>query len=293
MIALDDVAPARAAENNGLKRPQLARLARAATCALHDELILFPKPGLVSLRDNGSHQDMAASTFMRSLFALRHYFLRITEAGARKAGFPSLVGLGICAEDAMMRATNGINTHRGAIFSLGLLSAAAGDLTQHGQPLTPQAIRNQLLAQWGGDLRARCHTGSHSKGSQAARQFGLRGASEEAALGFPVLFEVTLPSLQKALAQGLPMQAAQLQALFHTIASLDDTNLANRGGLQGLRWAQAQAQKFLLKGGMGQDNGWEQARAMHTAFMERRLSPGGSADLLACACWVMRIGEAP
>ena len=116
-------------------------------------------------------------------------------------------------------------------------------------------------------------------------------AREEAALGFPVLFEVTIPALLRARDQGMSLQYAQLQALFHTMAALDDTNLVSRGGMDGLRWVQAQARSFLAEGGMAHADGEARACAMHAAFVARHLSPGGSADLLAAACWAIRIGE--
>ncbi|HWW69324.1 MAG TPA: triphosphoribosyl-dephospho-CoA synthase, partial [Duganella sp.] len=101
-------------------------IARLAVGSLYAELCLYPKPGLVSLVDSGSHRDMNAATFMRSLFSLRHYFRSICLAGLIGAPFARLKQLGIEAETAMLKATRGVNTHRGAIFSLGLLCAAAG-----------------------------------------------------------------------------------------------------------------------------------------------------------------------
>src|SRR5436190_15089025 len=100
-------------------------IGRVALRSLHAELVLYPKPGLVSLRDNGAHRDMTAATFMRSLFALRHYFGTIALAGMNAAKMSELRRLGIIAEARMLHATGGINTHRGAIFAVGLLSAAA------------------------------------------------------------------------------------------------------------------------------------------------------------------------
>jgi hypothetical protein len=100
-------------------------VARLAVRSLHEELCLYPKPGLVSLVDTGSHDDMDAVTFMRSLFSLRHYFKKICLAGWDNAPFAQLKQLGIAAEAAMLKATRGINTHRGAIFSLGMLCATA------------------------------------------------------------------------------------------------------------------------------------------------------------------------
>ena len=102
------------------------RIARLALRSLYRELALYPKPGLVSFRDNGAHQDMDATTFVRSLFSLRGYFVAIATAGMLAAKFNELQQLGIAAESRMLRATRGINTHRGAIFSQGILAAAAG-----------------------------------------------------------------------------------------------------------------------------------------------------------------------
>ncbi|MEX8517365.1 MAG: triphosphoribosyl-dephospho-CoA synthase MdcB [Leptothrix sp. (in: b-proteobacteria)] len=275
---------------------RLQRIGRAATVALYEELALYPKPGLVSFIDTGSHTDMDASTFMRSLFALRHYFVQITRLGARAASFSVLEQLGIDAEHRMLRATAGINTHRGAVFSLGLLCAAAGRLAASGTPQQPAALRASLLHHWGPALQtratqARDHSHSHSNGQCAARRHGLRSVGEAAANGFPVLFDVAVPALQQALADGLDDRAAKLQTLFHILAVLDDTNLAHRGGLAGLRFAQRRAADFLAAGGAARPDALAHAEAIHHDFVARRLSPGGGADVLAAACWVHRIGQ--
>src|SRR5450830_1577900 len=112
------------------------KMAREAVRSLYQELVLYPKPGLVSLVDNGSHQDMDAATFMRSLFSLRRYFLAIAEAGARGAPFSLLKQLGVQAERRMLSATGGVNTHRGAIFSLGMLCAAVAWSRAQGMTLS-------------------------------------------------------------------------------------------------------------------------------------------------------------
>lgn len=272
---------------------RLQAIGRAATVALYDELALYPKPGLVSFIDTGSHADMDASTFLRSLFALRHYFVRITEAGAQHAPFATLERLGLAAEARMLRATGGINTHRGAIFNLGMLCAAAGHLHAEGTTPTPARLRTTLRDGWGEALRQRCgHTGA-SNGQRVAQQFGLRSAGDEAALGMPVLFEVAVPALQAARAEGLPPRDARLQTFFHVMATLDDTNLAHRGGLAGLRDAQRLARDYLADGGVRQPGAIERAEAIHRHFVARHLSPGGAADLLAAAGWVLRVSEAP
>jgi triphosphoribosyl-dephospho-CoA synthase len=262
--------------------------------ALHDELVLEPKPGLVSPLDNGSHTDMDASTFMRSLFALRHPFQRLAALGAAGAPFADLEREGVAAEARMLSATAGVNTHRGAIFTLGLLCASAGWLRARGQPLDPPGLRRTLLRQWGGALATRSPPALMGSASGEAWRAGLQGAGAEAAQGFPVLFEGALPALRKALAAGLSPQQARVQALFQAMATLDDTNLARRGGIAGLRDAQAAAGEWLRQGGAARPDGLDRARALHRDFVARRLSPGGAADVLAAACWIHRVcGSGP
>lgn len=265
-------------------------LARAAVRALYVEVALEPKPGLVSLRDKGSHSDMDAATFVRSLFALRHFFAHIAQAGARGADLPDLQSLGLAAEARMLAATGGVNTHRGAVFGLGLLCAAAGRVVALGQAPRAALVRSALQTYWGDALATRALaarlTVPVSHGQKAAQAHGLRSALDEAALGFPTVFEVALPALQAVLAAGLGERAARVQALLATMAVLDDTNLVHRGGIAGLRWMQAQAQGFVDAGGVQQPDWLAQVRALHLAAVQRRLSPGGSADVLASACWL-------
>jgi triphosphoribosyl-dephospho-CoA synthase len=274
----------------------LQRIARCAVRALHAEVVLEPKPGLVSLRDNGSHTDMTAATFVKSLFALRHYFGHMARAGALSHPFEFLQALGLGAEERMLVATRGVNTHRGAVFALGLLCAAAGRLAAQGNAFSAQAVRDTLMAHWGQALRWRAASAARaapaSNGQHAARRFGLRSAGEEAALGFPTLFEITLPALHAALHAGHALPAARVQAFFATMAVLDDTNTAHRGGLEGVQFVKASAHAFLAAGGVAQTDWLQQARALHAEFVARRLSPGGAADVLAAACWLQEMQQA-
>ena len=284
-------------------------IGRAAIASLYDELALWPKPGLVSFVDAGSHRDMDATTFMRSLFALRHYFPKMAVAGAAGAtgsafpAFPAfevLESIGIDAERRMLRATGGVNTHRGAVFTLGLLCASAGALRAQGRPAGPVAVRETLRTHWGEALRERrvgvnaekgAKRANGSNGQRAALRDGLRGAGDEAALAFPTVCECAVPALAQARRQRLDDRHARVQTLFHIIAVLDDTNLAHRGGLAGLRWAQAAARGFLSAGGAARPDALEHAAAIHRDFVARRLSPGGAADVLAAVCLLERIGE--
>jgi len=265
-------------------------IGRAATLALYDELALSPKPGLVTLIDSGSHTDMDARTFMRSLLALRGYFVRIATLGAEGAPFEALQRCGIEAEARMLAATGGINTHRGAIFMLGLLCAAAGAAAAGGQRLDPATLRETLTARWGDALEERARREPTLSGGIAARRYGLRGAAAEAAAGFPVLFEVAVPAMHAAQARRMSREHELLDTLFSIMAVLDDSNLAHRGGLEGLRHAQRSARAFLAAGGASRPAGVAAARTLAGDFVSRRLSPGGAADTLAAACWMRRLG---
>ena len=272
--------------------PALRRIALAATAALCDELALAPKPGLVSFADSGSHHDMDAGTFLRSLYALRPYFEDIAGLGWRLAPFAALQASGIAAEARMLAATGGINTHRGAVFSLGLLCAAAGAALRAspGGALAPGRVRAELLARWGDALDARSRSASPLPGGVVARRHKLRSASMEAAAGFPTLFERAWPALDAGLRRGLRPEQARLDALFHAMAALDDTNLVHRGGMAGLAYARDAARAFLADGGAGRpDGGAAAASALHRAFVARRMSPGGAADTLAAACLLQRL----
>jgi triphosphoribosyl-dephospho-CoA synthase len=264
-----------------------ARLDRAALAALHEELVTWPKPGLVCLRDPGAHADMSASTFFASLRALRGVFARAGRAGSTGVSFAELVELGMDAETRMLAATGGVNTHRGAIFSLGLLAAAAGGLAAEGTRLEPASIAITVAARFSRALRALPSSASH--GAEVARRFGVGGARDEAAAGFPHLVQVALPALAWGLARGHGRRAAVVHTLVSLIATLADTNLLYRGGTQGLELAQRGARDFLAAGSAFAP-GWEhRLLALHHRFVGRNLSPGGSADLLAAALFLDRL----
>jgi triphosphoribosyl-dephospho-CoA synthase len=257
----------------------------SATRCLVMELETWPKPGLVSHIDSGSHNDMFAGTFRRSAAAIKPYFQHLADAAAQGCGMGRLRIIGLEAEGAMFAATSGVNTHRGAIFGLGLLCAAAGART--GGLVDPELPLGDVVAQlWGasildGPVLLRSH------GSEARRQFHAGGARLEAAKGFPSIYRIGLPAL-RSVARVNPddAEAARVEACFALIASVEDTNLLHRGGLEGLRFAHRTARQFLDTGGVCRP-GWRiPAQSVHESFVARRLSPGGSADLLAMTLFV-------
>jgi triphosphoribosyl-dephospho-CoA synthase len=262
------------------------RIAALAERSLLLEIETFPKPGLVSHVDNGSHTDMDESTFARSAAALRPYFAELADAGARDADMSALRKIGIRAEHAMLAATGGVNTHRGAIFGLGLLCAAAGRRSVPGAVPADVALGAVVAGRWGADIL----TGPRlpdSHGECASRRYGVGGARREAADGFASVYRIGLPALRRA-ARDVPddPEAARVDACFALIAALDDTNLLHRGGRAGLDFAQAAARAFVARGGVRTIDWRDRAAAVHRDFVARRLSPGGAADLLAMSMFV-------
>lgn len=267
------------------------RIDALACRALARELALEGKPGLVTPSARGSHADMDHHTFAASIAALAGYFGDCARLAAAGCDFAALQARGRAAERAMFAATGGVNTHKGAIFTLGLLAAAAGRQFADRATLEPASLGRQVAQHWGAPiLIAGAAPGAEFEATHGARlrgRHGLPGAREQAAAGFPVLFATTLPQLAHALGCGAAPDAAAIHALLATIAALDDTNLAHRGGLDGLRWAQRAAGRFVASGGVFTP-GWPCALgALGAAFVARWLSPGGSADLLAAA-WLVR-----
>lgn len=260
---------------------------RLAADCLKLEVGTYPKPGLVSHIDSGAHTDMDATLLARSADALAPWFGLLWEAGAAGSAMDRLRVIGIAAEDAMMAVTAGVNTHRGAIFGMGLLCTAAG--FRHAYAV-PGSLGDIVVARWGmqilgGPVPLRSH------GATVARRYGAGGARVEAATGFRSIYDVALPALAegRALALG-DEEAARVHCCMALIAAVDDTNLLHRGGADGLAFAQACARRFRDEGGVGTSDWRARAAAIHAAFVVRRLSAGGCADLLAMALFVEQTG---
>ncbi|MFK4530591.1 triphosphoribosyl-dephospho-CoA synthase [Bradyrhizobium japonicum] len=259
------------------------QLGHLASLCLKLEVETYPKPGLVSHVDNGAHRDMDAGLLCRSADTLAPFFHDLAAAGAEGAGMDRLRAIGVAAERAMLAATSGVNTHRGAIFGLGLLCAAAGYRGALGirKPL------GELVSQRWGDAIYAGPISLRSHGAVASRRYGAGGARAEAACGFPSVYDIALPALHAARTLApRDEEAVRVQTCMALIADVADTNLLHRGGVDGLRFAQASASAFLAAGGIGCPGWRKHADGIHQAFVARNLSPGGSADLLAMALFV-------
>lgn len=266
-------------------------LAQAAVTALHDELKAYPKPGLVSPVDSGSHADMDFALMCRSADALLRPFADLAIAGRAGHSFDdALMPLGVAAERRMLTATGGVNTHRGAIFSMGLIVASVAAAAEHASVLSPEQVQATLLREWGAaldDHACRASVAS-SHGALVQRSTGRDGARREAALGFPSVFQIGIPAYQRAQEAGLDDNAAAIQTLFTLMEAVDDTTVLYRGGLDAGLFVRRSAAAFLASGGCAQHGWFEKAEALHRAFVASNLSPGGCADLLAATLFVSR-----
>lgn len=265
----------------------VGRIAETATASLLREARLTPKPGLVDAENAGAHDDMTLTTFERSVEAIAWYFATCARAGAAGRTFDELRSAGVAAEADMVAATGGPNTHKGAIFSLGLLCAAAGAAPDAGLEAWCEAVAawaEPHLRAWaaaGGD------GGTH--GEQAFREARMSGARGEAASGFATVRDIGLPALRARLARtGCPDDALRW-ALVALMAANQDTNLYARGGVRAVRevrrWASG-----VLERDWSVDGLVTELRRADARFSEARWSPGGSADLLAVTWFLERLG---
>ncbi|MBP2168247.1 triphosphoribosyl-dephospho-CoA synthase [Erwinia toletana] len=265
-------------------------LARVATACLIAEARLSPKPGLVDARGNGAHQDLTLALMERSAHSLTPTFYHLAlHSWQRRADIAlrqQAGKLGREGEASMMAATAGVNTHRGAIWALGLLVSAAAmhaGIATAAQ-LTDSAAR---LARLPDEAAPK----SFSKGLRATRRYQVPGAREEAQQRFPHVMQLALPQLHCSRQQGASEAEAQLDALMAIMTSLSDTCVLSRAGLAGLQAMQQGAKAVLSAGGCAQPDGRAALAQLDSQMLALNASPGGAADLLAATLFLDRITE--
>ena len=267
--------------------------------AMLAEVNLTPKPGLVDQFNTGAHKDMALSDFQRSAAAIAQYFPDFIHAGAVSAQQPvsavltQIRPIGIDCENAMFQATVGVNTHKGTIFSLGLVLTAIGRLLAQQQAVTASSI-SKLVAQicQGITLELKKTTLHPTAGQRLYHAYGFTGARGEAEAGYPLVTQLSLPHYLACLARGISEPVALLETLILLMAHNDDTNIANRGGIIGLSWTKNYAQHLLSEGGLTTTADFDKVRLFDRACIEKNLSPGGSADLLIMTWFLARLPNA-
>ena len=259
--------------------------ARLAVQALLFEVAVTPKPGLVDRENSGSHRDMDMFTFLSSGAGLFPYFAQCVKIG-RQGGTPeetfrALRAPGLLAEGQMLASTGGVNTHKGAIFSMGILCGALGRLERQAWGDSDRVLA-QCAAMTRG-LTARDFAGltpetARTAGQKLYLRYGVTGVRGQAEAGFPAVGKIGLPKLEAALSQGKSINEAGRAALLAMLADTVDTNMIHRGGYEQAKAASEQAKRLLEREPFP---GAKALEEMNRDFVEKNLSPGGTADLLA------------
>lgn len=259
------------------------KLADLAVASLIEEVSLTPKPGLVDMNNQGSHEDLTFSLMLNSAKSLHNTFYNMAMIAYGKKPSQYLrekIGeIGREGEAEMFRVTKGVNTHKGAIWSLGLITAAAsihngqsdestlcftaGEIARYEDRFIPTQITN---------------------GIKAIKKYGIHGAKAEAQHAFPHIRKYSLPVFKASLNK-YNYETAKFHSFLALMANLDDTCLLHRGGLEGLNYAKKYALKVLKTGQLNELD------KMNEKFIERNLSPGGSADLLAATIYLYKVRQ--
>ncbi len=281
-----------------IAKPTQAAVVHAAMAGLLYEVSLQPKPGLVDPISPGAHDDMTVMTFIDSSLALMGYFNTAFTIGHDFSGddltamFQTLRVAGREAEQAMFAATHGVNTHKGAIFSLGIMVTAVayatrltGTTTAHLQEIMTHMLTG-LVAQ---DLTAlAANQKPLTAGEQQYQQYRLTGVRGEAAAGFPVVLHTALPFLQSTTGQ---TTQRLLDTLMQIAGAIEDTNLIKRAGTPAITAEMQQwVRDYFARGGSKTPAGLAYLTALDDQFIARHLSIGGAADNLILTIFLAKLG---
>lgn len=249
-------------------------VADLAERALRLELDTTPKPGLVDRQDNGAHKDMDYALMSKSISALRPYLTRLAVESAKDIDPVKIKEIGIEAEKAMLKATGGVNTHKGALFCIGLSVAAASYLASTTGSVEAYSFK-ELVSRAASEIPSA--RGTH--GAEAKRSFKAVGALENARAAYPELFADWLPYYRSL--EGDPFRCHK--TLLHIMTTLDDTNILHRRGAEGLAHAEAEAARLL------EDFSESGLSSLNKDFIRENISPGGSADMLSLTIFIESI----
>lgn len=284
-------------------------IARAAQKAVLYEVSTTPKPGLVDRWDNGAHRDMDFFTFMNSSAVIYKGFFKCALEGLSFDGSDSIKLLdsiriyGLECEREMFMSTKGVNTHKGIIFSLGLLSAAAGRLLSEKLKLSGTASAEQGFTIAMEDI---CMEVSHmsrglvlkdfknldnkkelTNGERLYRRLGITGIRGEAESGFSTVEKNVFSLLRRwNIERDLGLNQLFIQVLLTLMADNEDTNILTRSGEEGLDFVKASAKAFLAQGGVRNPEYLGELNSLNDIFIKKNISPGGSADLLAVSIFL-------
>lgn len=285
---------------NAYVQPHLTQhcvlLADFAVDALIAEVNLTPKPALVDQRSSGAHDDLTLALMQRSAHSLQPMFFKMAQAAFQhrtcSLALREAIGeIGRAGEAVMLQTTGGVNTHRGAIWALGLMVTAAAL-----ESLTRKSFSAIELCELAGKIaqfedRFIPQQALISHGQQVQKTLGISGAKFQAQQGFPAIIHFGLPTLYKSrLAQGNEI-TARVDALLAMMTTLNDTCVLYRAGAAGLKRMQQGAQRVLDLGGYSTVAGQHTFNVLEQDLLGLRASPGGVADLLAVTLFIDRVEQ--
>lgn len=262
-----------------------------ATKSMLYEVSTTPKPGLVDRLNSGAHNDMNFFTFIDSSITLKSYFYNCVKLGYEfkesdyRLLMKSLRPLGIHAEQTMYTATNGVNTHKGLIFSLGIITATAGNIFSRKKELTinPNEISEVIKSIVEGiSSELESLEKRNTYGEVLFSMYGVKGIRGEVESGFNTVINYSLPVLKSLiLERRYLINDILVQTLIYLMTQCEDSNILGRHGMEGLRYVKEQAEQAIELGGYFTTPGKEFINEMDKDFIKRNISPGGAADLLA------------
>ena len=264
------------------------KIASLAVESLLFEVAATPKPGLVDRENSGAHTDMDFSVFLRSAAALSPFFLTFAAFGFSSAGkdpvsvFSDARKIGLEAEKEMFRATNGVNTHKGLIFSMGLLCLSSGMLSGEGESATPSAVSARVAEMTSGLCEKDFLNSPMTNGEKIHAKTGVTGARGMAESGFSAVVNDFLPFLESRLDSGEDTNLALVRTLLFILSQIDDTNVIHRCGPLLAKEVRQAAKEAIFASE-------DAVRELDRRFVRQNVSPGGSADLLALTWFFHRL----
>lgn len=257
----------------------------AASISLEAEVLLTPKPGLVDQNDTGSHNDLSLEMMMNSASSLTSTFKEIAHISYGKSPTQEIreeiAKIGREGERKMFESTNNINTHKGAVWALGLIASAFA--IEKGQASSFEVLKIAgKIAQYSDEQHVHQLP---TNGLKVISKYNVPGARGEAALGFPTIRKFGLPAHNYYKKMGYDKETVEVMTLMTLIANLSDTCILHRGGKEGLRIAQSEANKIIKTGDLTKID------SMNKLFIELNISPGGSADLLAAILFLNKLNN--
>jgi len=255
------------------------------------EVSSYPKPGLVTSRKNGSHNDMNILTFMVGSASISPALFLCSQAGINHTGplsnlLPAIREIGIHGENQLLSGTKGVNTQRGALFAAGLLCGAAGYLSKRKSPLAADQLFNAVAEMTHGIVKRElvdiCAEGRKlTAGEQLFQKYKVRGIRGEVEDGFPSVRYKGLPALREALGQGIELNLCLVHTLISLMTCVEDTTVLWRKDYTILEDIQMKAREIQILGSVFTEAGLAAIHKLDEEFIQENISPGGCADLVS------------